>query len=203
MSNDSKTYSVIWEAAAEFKRRTGKTPYVVAGKIDREYIDLNREYVDRKPFKATEALSDPDAVPYYLAYHQTIRAYIGEVKRRWKRGALIDIHGQSHKTKVVYRGTKNGGTLDSIGLAGLYTKNGLYGSLMQQGYPVIPKTAGESEPKYDGGFTVVEYGARGTYKFNAMQVELGKDFRKDKTWRKTGKSLGKAIAETYKRFLPR
>lgn len=64
-------------------------------KYQRKYIDANRP--------PELALEDSRARPHYDYYHQSVRRFVGEVRKNHPAGLLIDVHGQSKAPDVVMR----------------------------------------------------------------------------------------------------
>src|SRR6185369_14135457 len=99
-SGDSATDLIAEELVSELESLLGAPPYLVMAEFDRKFIDANRD--------TDEAFEDPDAAPFYEAYHDKIRSFVDEVRDRFPYGAvLIDLHGQSREPGKICRGTQN------------------------------------------------------------------------------------------------
>jgi N-formylglutamate amidohydrolase len=171
----------------------------VAARFNRKYIDANRP--------EAEAIESPDAKFAYDAYHYRIRQFIAQVKERFPRGAvLLDMHGQSEDPGVLHRGTQNGATvadlLRSRGPAALTGPNSILGVVQSKGYKVFPPNTTLGNPpedrRYNGGYTVRTYGSGGPDGLDAIQLEVGRDLRRDTQFIA---ALGEAIVVFYKAYL--
>ena len=175
---DEYTYELTMNLIHEIERITGRWPYVVAARFERKYIDANRP--------EAEAFQDPDARPYYQAYHVALKHSIDEVRRLYPDGALlIDIHSQSKDgfQNKVCRGTRNGQTV--IRLVNRHGEEALKGPLSiaskleANRYEVFPPEDGIEEPCYNGGHTVATYGSHRDDGIDAIQLEIGTELLSD------------------------
>ena len=154
------------ELAAAIQRqllaKTGKQAYLVGAKISRKYVDFNR--------RAQEAYESPDAAPVYDAYYGALRSAVDQV--RTQPGALLlDIHGQSFKRDVVFRGTGSGLTANNTPF---YSEpDGLVTRLNAAGLNVEPASAQAKEEHFSGG-TIVRQAPQG---IDSVQLEFGANWR--------------------------
>lgn len=183
-------------ASAIEKRLEGK-PYVVAALFARKYIDANRP-----PEIAYES---PKARPAYDAYHETLAAYCREVKDRYGRGLLLDIHGQSSRPDTIIRGTQNGKTVARLiqryGEKAHTGPKSFFGVLAAKGAKVHPENGSDPELKdYAGGYIVRTYGSE-RFGLDAIQLELGSDYRKAEKRAATADMVADATAEYARSYL--
>jgi N-formylglutamate amidohydrolase len=196
---DEHTLELAEALANRLHKQLGARPYLVAARFSRKYIDANR--------KETTAYNGKEAKLYYDEYHRRIREFIAEIRQKHPGGALlIDIHGQSTDNGALYRGTRNGTTVDNLlnlhGCAALTGKNSVFGVLTFRGYPVIPANSDSDclfeEAKYVGGYTVATYGSNNADGIDAIQLEIGGTLRKKPAF---ADDLAEAVATFYKKFL--
>jgi N-formylglutamate amidohydrolase len=154
-TTDGYTIELGLALAKHLSERLGGTPYVVAARFNRKYIDANRA--------EAEALESPQAKPAYDAYHAAIRRFIADIRERFPRGGLLlDIHGQSEEPGVVHRGTRDGATAGALlrrhGPGALDGPNSILGVVQAKGYPVFPPAGSigkrKEDVRYRGGYTV-------------------------------------------------
>jgi N-formylglutamate amidohydrolase len=198
-ATDTKTFGLTKALVKELHDRLGRTPYVVAAKFRRKYIDANRP--------EAEAFEDPRAKPLYEDYHAHIRQFANELRQQNPYGALlIDIHGQSDDVSTVHQGTRDGLTvkrlLEEHGIASLIGPKSILGTLHAAGYAVFPANTALGKPledrRFRGGYTVITYGSHNSDGIDAIQLEIGSNLRKNP---KFAKDLGQAIAKFYKSYL--
>ena len=196
---DKNTLEIAEALADAVQERLGKRPYVVAARFARLYIDANRA--------ASQAFDTAEAPPYYEAYHRQIANYVSELKQKHPGGALLlDIHGQSTDNRAIYRGTRHGSTvsrlLERFGCAALTGEKSLFGVLAIKGHRVIPTNIPDDclfeEDRYVGGFTVATYGSHHRTGIDAIQIELGGDFRRTTA---ITADLAEAVSVFYKTYL--
>jgi len=128
-----------------------------------------------------------EALPAYRAYHEQIRDYLMEIKRRFPEGALLlDIHGQGEEVDMLLRGSRDGLTAKSLlgrfGPAALQGEKSILGAMAAKGYQVHPALNAESlheHPHFNGGFTVFTYGSQQAEGIDAIQLEFGTNLRKN------------------------
>lgn len=198
-ATDTKTFELTKALVRELNDLLKSTPYVVAAKFRRKYIDANRP--------EGEAFEDPCAKPLYEDYHAHIREFVNELRQQNPDGALlIDIHGQSDDVNTVHRGTRDGMTvkrlLEQHGVVSLTGPKSILGTLQAAGYAVFPPNTALGKPledrRFRGGYTVITYGSHNSDGIDAIQLEIGSSLRKDP---KFTKDLAQAIAMFYKSYL--
>jgi N-formylglutamate amidohydrolase len=198
-STDVHTIELMEAVAKHLESRLGSQLYVVAARFSRKYIDANRV--------EGEAFDSPDAKPAYDAYHNRIRLFISQMKKRFSQGALLlDIHGQSGDPGVVHRGTRNGATVAALirshGPEALIGPNSILGVVQNKGYKVFPPNTPLANPpedrRFNGGHTVHIYGSSHSDGIDAIQIEVGRNLRTDSRF---VAALGEAIAIFYTTYL--
>ena len=154
----------------------GKAPYLVVAKLRRKYIDANRPQ--------QLALDSPEARPYYDYYHQSVRRFVGEIRRNYPAGLLIDVYGQNKNPDVIMRGTINGRAVDHL--------------LRQAGVAA----GGHSEDAgFNGGYTVFTYGSHNFSGIDAVQFEFGGRYRQKAVVDQSARDAARAIAAFYEAYL--
>lgn len=196
---DTNTHRLAQALAKSLEKRWGK-PYVVIAQFSRQYLDANRPI--------TDAFESEKAKPTYDAYHTALEEAVNKTRERWGRGLLLDIHGQAAKKDTIYRGTSNGKScsllLERLGPDGLMGDAGLLGILHAKGYEIVPKpgSTDKEDSRYNGGHIVRTYGASGGTGIDALQLELGGDFRKESQIEKTADDFADAITKFADAYFP-
>jgi len=204
--SDWNTYYLALVVYEKLVQELGQEPYHVFTQIARRWVDVNREP------GTSEAWVDSDAEKYYEGYHQSLRDYVESILETWGEGILIDIHGQSAYSAQILRGTQNGLTVEvllaSHGMDGLTGLSSVFGQIALAGYSVYPENGDElGDPPemsgYSGGYIVGEYGSHNVMGLDAIQVEIGRDFRDSSgpnEYTIFGNVLGVAIASCHDAF---
>jgi N-formylglutamate amidohydrolase len=200
--SDFNTDVLVQEIAAEVKRLTGRQPYLVMAKFRRRFIDANR--------RPEEAYGAPGCQADYEFYHATIRGFVDEVRGKYPRAMLFDVHGQSAYPDSILRGTHHGTAVKTLlahaGAAGLTGPNSVFGRFAAMGYRIVPSndtspTDRVEAPDYSGGYTVALYGSHRANGIDAIQLEFGRNFREKHSVQKTARDTAAAIAAFYERYL--
>lgn len=196
---DSNTDVLTERLADALELKTGKRPYVVIARFHRKYLDANRSPKD--------AFESVEAKQTYDAYHAAISSACKEVTARWGRGVVLDVHGQASEPGAIMRGTQNGKTFAHlIGLFGreaVHGETSLFGELAKQGFSVLPPVGSrDPETKYTGGHTVGIHGSRSGGTIDAIQLELGTNYRDAKVVGDVADKMANAIAAFAKSHLP-
>jgi len=201
---DTNTHRMAPAISDAFFALTGHRPYLVASYMPRRQVDLNRA-------DGSQAYDDIDAKPYYDFYHDGVRAYIDAIRATWGSGVLFDVHGQSSYPDTVVRGTQNGDTVTSLlaaeGPLALNGPDSVFGVLTSLAYSVHPDLAipfdQQSElSAYRGGYTVRTYGSSHADGIDAIQLEIGFNFRSGSAWEQTSIDLASAARAFNDAFLP-
>jgi N-formylglutamate amidohydrolase len=199
---DANTDALTLRIAAEIEKLTGRGPYVVLARFRRRFVDANRP--------AELAYVDPAAAPYYALYQGTIREFVGEIRRTYPAGLLLDVHGEAKDPDVLMRGTSNGDTVTRLvrrgGTEAITGPNGLFGQFETQGFKVFPSNRsstwrGSENGGYNGGYTVHTYGSHNPEGIDAVQLEFGMQYRRDDALDKTAAQAARAIVTFYKAWL--
>jgi N-formylglutamate amidohydrolase len=197
---DANTAELAERVAAAVERRLRARPYLVVARFDRKYLDANRP--------APAAYESEEARPVYDAYHQALTDACRAVQKKWRRGLLLDIHGQGKRPGTIIRGTADGKTvtllLRRFGPAALSGPRSVLGRLERRGYDVFPPAGSRAreDPRYRGGYTVRAYGSHTAFGIDALQVELGATFRTKKVLDRTARDLAEALAVFAGAYLP-
>lgn len=198
-ARDERTAELAERLAAELERTLHGKPYLVPARFDRKYLDVNRP--------AESAFESDHARPYYRAYHDALTEACREVQRKWGRGLLLDIHGQAGYPDAVVRGTNDGKTVTLLrqryGPAALTGPKSILGYLNHKGYDVLPRLdSQDGEPaRYKGGYIVQTYGSHQGHGIDAIQLEFGTRYRRQKVVEQTARDLAEAITIFYREYV--
>jgi N-formylglutamate amidohydrolase len=199
---DARTRELTEAVLSRLEAMFCERPYGVIAYFHRRYIDANRP--------EAEAYEHPDGRQPYLAYHQSIRGFVNEVRERYPRGAiLIDIHGQSEDPGRIHRGTRNGSSVGQLlarsGEDALVGRNSLFGQLQAAGYDVFPANPAprdaREDPRWNGGYIVDTYGSHRPDGVDVIQLEIGRNFRGDNTLAAMAENLANAIATFHTAYV--
>jgi N-formylglutamate amidohydrolase len=198
---DDNTAELTLALADAIERELGGRPYVVVARWHRKYADANRAPAD--------AYTDPNAKPHYDAFHAALKSASDDVRTKWGRGALFDIHGQARAPRTIIRGSADGQTVSDLlkrdGLPALLGPTSILGAMRKAGYALEPDDTMTltKEERFNGGFIVRNYGSHQGTNIDALQLELGSDLRSKVNLPKTVQDLAKAIATFARAHLPR
>ena len=140
----------------------------------------------------------------YKVYHEAVRKTVDDVRARFGKGLLIDIHGQGSAPKTVFRGTQNLKTVDGLTDEQLSGPSSLLGVLEKQGIQISPGSANAKDPenpRLDGGYTVQTYGRIRDDGLFAFQLEFGSTYRTKDRIPDTAKALAAALKSHYDAFM--
>jgi len=200
-ARDADTDILVQGIAAEIERLTGKKHYLVMAKFDRKYIDANR------PVEL--ALDNPKAIPYYEYYHNSIRGFIDEARRKYPAILLVDVHGQKKNPDVLMRGTINGRSIARLlkraGVPAVTGTDGIFGQLEAHGFKVfpgndVPPSGTAENAGYEGGYTVL-MSSETADGVDAVQFEFGTKYRQKTVLNKSAKDAASAIVAFYEVYL--
>jgi N-formylglutamate amidohydrolase len=196
---DNNTDEMTHKIAARLEARFGAKPFLIIALFERKYVDANRP--------AGGGYESDRGKLYYESYHRLLRESTAQVRSRWGRGLLLDIHGQGAEGVVIYRGTNNGRTMTSLmqrfGAEALSGPMSILGQLHGMGYSVMPAVKGtQRETRYAGGYIVQSYGSHRPDGVDAIQLEIGSKLRSRANLDKTAADLAHAIAVFAQEFLP-
>jgi N-formylglutamate amidohydrolase len=201
--HDASTAEIAEKCAALLEKQLKGKVWLVIARFDRKYIDANRP--------REQSYETDKAKPFYDAYHGPLEAACKAVKEKFGRGILLDIHGQGEFPDSICRGTQNGKTVtvlrDRFGWAAVTGKRSILGQMQRSGYKVLPNCNADEktreEPRFNGGYTVTNYGSHTGYAIDAIQLEFGsylRDREKDK-YAKTAEDLADAVAIFHDEYL--
>jgi N-formylglutamate amidohydrolase len=196
---DENTAELAARLSAALEKKLNGKPYLVVARFARKYVDANRP--------AQEAYESADAKPYYDAYHRPLAEACREVRRRWGRGLLLDLHGQSTQPGSVFRGTGNGKTVSLLcnrfGKTALSGPKSIFGQLQSRGYQTIPAANGDQkeDAHFNGGYIVQTYGSQQPAGVDAVQLELGRHLRSKDRLDQTTADLAAAIEAFAREYL--
>lgn len=205
LNGDTFTREIATAIAQLLLETLGESPYVVIAGFHRKFIDANRA-----PDCAFNASESAAALPFYNEYHQTIRAFIDEIRaQNGTRGFLFDIHGTTvidDDKADLYIGTDNGNSVQRLFTSdpfAVFGRRSLRGLLQAAGYIISPGEQGIPEdPQVDGGFTTQTYGSSQPDGLDAMQLEIALPIRQSAPRRQAFiEHLGRAIASLSARLL--
>ncbi len=190
VARDGGTEELAREVAAEIQRRYAKPPFVVINQTHRKFFDPNR------PPK--EAYESERAKLEYDNYHTALAAACRSTQQTFKRGLLLDLHGQGTSKVTVYRGTRNGQTVtllrERFGEAAHTGPESLCALLKGRGWTVHPDPHdGKEQSGFTGGYIVQHYGSHQGFGIDAMQLEFGGDYRDAKARKETARVLVDAV----------
>jgi N-formylglutamate amidohydrolase len=203
---DVATEELTLLVAQELTALLGGKPYYVIAQFHRRYADPNRG----PGLREDEAYESPEGQVHYDAYHRALREYVDEVRETFGGGILLDIHGQSSRPAQIIRGTVRGETVTAMlerhGLEALIGPRSIFGILDELGYEVapavrdVPDSPG-GEEVFIGGYIVRAYGSHNSDGIDAIQIEIGRDHRREEVRRQTAQDLAKAIAAHVQAYL--
>ncbi len=196
---DNNTAELAEQVGARLAIELGGRPFLVVARFERKYIDANRA--------PTAAYESPTAKLYYDGYHQALGEACRRVQQRWRRGLLLDLHGQGAEPETIFRGTDNGKSVSDLerrfGRGALTGGGSILGQLVLKGYKIAPDgAANDLERRYTGGFTTRTYGSHRGTGIDAIQLELGTTLRQRANLTRTAADLAEAVAVFAKRYLP-
>ena len=174
------------------------SPSCVISRVHRKYVDFNRP--------PEIAVEHSKAREVYDSFHHAARSSVNRIRMTHSRGLLVDIHGQGSSAATAYRGTSNGVTVEqlrrSFGEAAHTGEQSLMGLLAGKGWKVHPDPGtGREQAGFTGGFIVRTYGSSRADGIDAIQLELGIDYRRAEAREKSAEVLAGAIIEWGRRYL--
>lgn len=198
-ARDDGTDALARAVSADLEKRLGGKPYLIVARAHRRYVDVNRP--------PAEGYESELAKPLYEAYHEAIGRACQQVHRRWGRGLLLDLHGQSAEAEAIFRGTNSGQTVQrlrrELGEAAFTGPQSLLGQLDQKGYRVVPpcRPGIREDRRFNGGFTVQTHGSHRTPGLDAIQLEFGSQLRSRERLPRTAADLAMALQAFAREYL--
>lgn len=198
VTRDSGTEELARAVADELQRRYDKSPFVVINRTHRKYFDPNRP--------PQEAYESEIAKREYDRYHAALADACRTTQQTFRRGLLLDLHGQATSKVTVYRGTRHGQTVallrDRFGEEAHTGPESLCGLLKARGWTVHPDPHdGKEQAGFTGGYIVGHYGSHQGFGIDAMQLEFGADYRTAKARKETARVLVDAMTVYATRYL--
>jgi N-formylglutamate amidohydrolase len=195
---DGGTEELALAIAKAVEAQLKAKPYYVVARSHRKYADMNR------PVEV--GVEGPKARPVYDAYHSHLANYCRAVQKAYGRGLLIDVHGQGTAADTIFRGTKNGQTVELlIKRFGDKAHNGpdsFFGLLDKAGCKTFPHDGAKEQAGFTGGYIVLTYGSHGSFGIDAIQLEFGAQYRTKEKTEDTAAKVTSAIVEYRKKYLP-
>lgn len=184
---DTNSDKLAEETAKEVEAQCGKKPWVVIARFSRKYVDANRPEKDGTESEAGRAV--------YRRYHAALKVAVNAVQST-PNCLLIDIHSQGKSKGTIYRGTANLSSLKDKSLAPFEGPNGFLSSLETCGMKIDPSIANpgaKEHASFNGGFITRHFGAGSPGGVDAIQLEVGADFRTKEQVPKTARSIAKSL----------
>lgn len=197
-ARDSGTEELALLVVEELDKRLEGSPTCVISRVHRKYVDFNR---------APEiGVEQQQARVVHDLYHQTLREAVAEIRRTHQFGLLIDIHGQGSSKSTVYRGTSNGlttqGLQTRVGREAHKGEKSLNGLLTTRGWTMHPNPFdGKEQSGFTGGYIVRTYGSHQPDGIDAVQLELGANYRSAVNRQKYAEEMAEAIIEYAELYL--
>jgi N-formylglutamate amidohydrolase len=219
LQRDALTAELAIEMRDAMQRRYGSTPHLIICHLARVKLDANREIKEAAQGSAT-------AEKAWHEYHDFLNEAEAAVMKKYPRGLYLDIHGHSHEKQQVELGYLLGkdeiqwppqrlnlpevAARSSIRLldqssdedfAGLLKgPSSLGGLLEQRGVPCIPAPGAQVESAdlyFNGGYNTETHGSLDGVGLDAIQLEVPRKFRNEKTDRE---ALARAFADALQPY---
>ena len=189
---DGGTEELALEVARQLAERMTGRPSFVISRVHRRYVDFNRP--------PEIAVEHAQARIVYDQYHTAVADAVRSIREKHAFGLLIDIHGQGSSAETVYRGTSNGQTVTNLrkqcGEEFHAGENCLLALLKNRNWKVHPDPFdGKEQAGFTGGHIVRTYGSHRSDGIDAIQLELGGNYRKTAVRERIAREMADAIAE--------
>jgi N-formylglutamate amidohydrolase len=179
------------------EKLSGRVSCVIS-RVHRRYVDFNRPPEIGVEHQAARVVHD--------SYHEALRTAVRRVRTQHGRGLLVDIHGQGSSASTAFRGTSNGLTVKA--LREQFTDRAhtgplsLTGLLQKRGWQVHPDPfTGQEQSGFTGGYIVKTYGSHQPDGIDAIQLELGADYRREDVREQRAMELADAIMDYAAQYL--
>jgi N-formylglutamate amidohydrolase len=187
--NDVFASTLTTSIANNIERTSGIKPYTELAIIDRKYVDHNREKkcaFEKTSLRAKRAYED---------YHNGIRLKIEEMVPTNENDLafLFDIHGARQELITgqlfdVLIGTDEDHSIHALAEIDPNvwgSPNGLIRLLQGKGIVVYPPDPAQTKDPHslDGGYTIEKYGSKGKKGLVAIQMEVSRSIREDRSSR--------------------
>lgn len=195
---DSGTEELAQEVVKAIEKRFGKKPYSVISATHRKFLDPNRP--------SHIAYENSDVKPVYDRYHHSMATFVSEILEKHRTGILLDLHGQGTSKETVYRGTGNGRTVERLRTRfseEAHTGNqSFFGLLHSHGWKVFPDPFdGKEQAGFTGGYIVQTYGSHQPLGIDAMQLEMGADYRSKEKRIDVADAIAESLQEYCKLYV--
>ena len=198
---DANVDLIAQTLADDIEKRTGHRPYVVIANFGRRFVDANR--------MPEEGYEDEAGKTVYDQYHNAIKEFRTEIIHKWQRGLLLDIHGHGRPADQIIRGTADWTSVrhlvEEFGKDAVVGDDGLLGPLGKvPGYTFVPPLAETETPEYaalNGGYITREYGSYQGGGFDAVQLELGGNYRKPANIPAFADTLSRGVVRFMDKYL--
>ena len=192
VARDGGTEELALAVAKAIDDRLEGSPTWVISRVHRRYVDFNRP--------AAIGVEHPQALVLHDQYHSAIKDAIRGIRERQSSGLLVDLHGQGSSATTVYRGTGNGQTVSGLRERtqelGHTGPDSLTGLLKNRGWIVHPDPFDAKEQAgFAGGHIVRSSGSHRADGIDAIQLELGANYRKADSREQMATELADAIVE--------
>ncbi len=197
---DGYTKSTTLAIEEEIVNKLGRHPYVVIADFSRKMADVNRDEAN-----GTES---PEGLAIHRAYHLALHQAADEIKKQWRSGLVLDIHAQGSMRDSLMRGTKQLKSVTELlkkhGVEGLTGPNSFLGGLAQLGWKISPANNAkeQAETKFDGGFITDSMGSHNPNGIDAIQCELGIEFRNAEGKPKFAEDVALALERFIRAYEP-
>jgi len=197
---DGYTKTTTLAIEEEIVKRLGRHPYVVIADFSRKIADVNRDEAN--------GVESPEGRALHRAYHQALHNAVDEIKKQWGCGLLLDIHAQGSMRDSLMRGTKQLKSVSELlkkhGVEGLTGSNSFLGGLAQLGWKISPanNAAEQTETKFDGGYITASMGSHNENGIDAIQCELGIEFRNAEGKPKFAEDVALALERFIRTYEP-
>jgi N-formylglutamate amidohydrolase len=190
---DGGTEELALEVARQLAERMTGRPSFVISRVHRRYVDFNRP--------PEIAVEHAQARIVYDQYHTAVADAVRTIREKHGFGLLIDIHGQGSSAETVYRGTSNGLTVSGLrkqfGEQFHVGENSLLALLKKRNWKVHPDPFdGKEQYGFTGGHIVRTYGSHRSDGIDAIQLELGGNYRKTAVRERIAREMADAIVES-------
>lgn len=92
-----RTKELAQQVAESIEKQFSKKPYLMIVRSNRRFLGPNRP--------PENAYEDPDSKPVYDACRAALTKFCRDVRNKFHKGLLFDIHGQGAAKEPVFRGT--------------------------------------------------------------------------------------------------
>lgn len=189
---DTNSDKLAHETAAELEKALGKKPWVVIAKFSRKYVDANRP--------VEHGAESDEGKKVYERYHSALNDAVA-LSRTQPGALLIDFHAQGKSKITVYRGSNNLRSIRASDRTRFLSEGGFLWQLEQSGInlsPACKESEAKEDASFNGGYITQHYGATQPNGMNAIQLEVGADYRTKTSLVETARKIAQAIESHLK-----